>query len=62
MASTVPVIRTWRLTRGVSGGAAWVTGGAEGEQEAKIRTGIARDSREVMNWSRVLDGGNGANV
>ena len=51
-ASTMPLTRTSRLARGVSGevsgGAAWVTGGVEGEQEARKRRGIATASDEVM--------------
>src|ERR1035437_9324645 len=51
-ASTMPLTRTSRLARGVSGevcgGAAWVTGGGEGEQEARKRRGIATESDEVM--------------
>src|ERR1035437_8442505 len=47
-ASTMPATRTSRLARGVSGGAAWVTGGVEGEQAARRRSGMATDSDDVM--------------
>src|ERR1035438_6837810 len=59
MASTVPVTRTWRLMRGVSGAAAWMTGG--GGWATGVNGPAAAYNCEGGNFA-VTDGGGNSGI